>query len=156
MHEGVRSEPAHSLDAAHLVHKGKCTPSQQAQKLSEQTGKLVGVCLCTLMRDAKVTASAPQGTTKEGYRPIQLAVLVMGGQTGTPDALPDTCVTLAFQSSPHRRWGSIFHWQVLPAAARDEGVKILSIVLRSLARGRPVRAGSGSSGSMNAYCWSVS
>jgi len=48
-----------------------------------------------------------KGTAKKGARPIQLALLVEGGQSGTPDALPDSSFVPALESSPHRRGRAI-------------------------------------------------
>jgi transposase len=48
-----------------------------------------------------------KGTAKKGARPIQLALLVEGGQSGTPDALPDSSFAPALESSPHRRGRAI-------------------------------------------------
>jgi hypothetical protein len=46
---------------------------------------------------------AGKGPIEEGDRLIQLALLVEGGQSGTPDALSNPRFTPASQSSPHRR-----------------------------------------------------
>src|SRR5262249_55516598 len=45
------------------------------------------------------------------------------GQRRPPDALPDSCFSPPFQSSPDCRWCAIFPRQVLPTAAGNKDVK---------------------------------